>query len=345
MLLFTAFVGSAAKADDFVYGADLSLLKFIEDHGVQYRDGGKPQDAIAIFKNHGCNFVRLRLFLDPNGKDGQVNSLPYTIELAKRVKAAGLRFLLDLHYSDGWADPGHQVIPAAWKDLTHAQLVDQVFTYTRDTLAAFQQAGCAPDMAEVGNEVTNGVMWPDGGPLTDAKWNDFTDLIRAGIRGVHANDDSIKIMIHIDKGSDQKVSKWFFDHLTQQGVHFDVIGLSYYPFGGGSLADLKANLDYLARTYGKDVMVAETSYNWQFGDASKSAFGISPAAQKAFLTALIHDVASVPDGRGKGVFYWAPEWIESDKWQVRDHAWDNRAFFDEKGNALPVLDAFQATPQ
>jgi len=345
--LLGQWVAKSALADDtrsFVLGADLSLLNYIEDHGVQYRDAGVAKDALLIFKNHGCNYIRLRLFVNPNGTEGQVNSLPYTVELAKRVKAAGLSFLLDIHYSDGWADPGHQIIPAAWKGQTHAQLVETVYNYTRNTLTTFRQAGCAPDMVEVGNEITNGMIWPDGGPISEAKWDDFTDLLKAGIRGVHADDASspIKIMIHIDRGSDQRVSKSFFDHLTARHVPFDVIGLSYYPFRDGTLGDIKENLDYLAQTYRKDIMIAETSYNWRNAEQEKLPYPISPDGQEAFLADLIRTVAASPGGHGKGVFYWAPEWIEGAKWSGHPGSgdWENRAFFDDQGNALPVLDAF-----
>jgi len=339
--------GAGLKADEaqpFVLGADLSLLKFIEDHGVQYQDTGEPKDAMLIFKDHGCNYVRLRLFLNPNGKEGQVNSLPYTLALAKRVKAAGLRFLLDLHYSDGWADPGHQIIPAAWKGQSHAKLVEQVSNYTHDTVAAFQQAGCAPDMVEVGNEITNGFIWPDGGPLnTDAKWDDFTDLLKAGIRGVHAADASIKILIHIDRGTKQQVSKSFFEHLTARGVPFDVIGLSFYPFWNGSLMQLKENMTFLANTYHKDIIVAETAFNWRYGDATKVSYPISPSGQKAYYADLIKTIEATPDGHGIGFFVWAPEWIEGEKWSGHGNGdWENRAFFDDQGNALPALDAFRA---
>jgi arabinogalactan endo-1,4-beta-galactosidase len=351
MVFLVAMTGLGfAEKTPFALGVDLSLLKYIEDHGGSYQDAGGARDALLIFKDHGFNYVRLRLFLNPNGTEGQVNSLPYTLALAKRVKADGFRFLLDLHYSDCWADPGHQVMPAEWKGLTHAQLVDRVFSYTRDTLAAFQQAGCAPDMVEVGNEITDGFIWPDGGPVTDAKWDNFTDLLKAGIRGVHANDAAspIKILIHIDRGSKASVSKWFFAKLAAHGVPFDVIGLSYYPYWNGPLDGLTKNLDFLARTYDKDIVVAETDYNWRHGDQKKLPWPHSPEGQKAFLADLIRTVEATPNGHGLGVFYWAPEWIEGKKWSAPKWSgdWEDRALFDDAGRALPALDAFrEAAPR
>lgn len=332
---------------DFEMGVDLSLLSFIEDHGVQYMEGGQPGDPLAIFKAHGCNYVRLRLFVRPAGTEGQVNTLPYTLELAKRVKRAGLSWLLDLHYSDGWADPGHQNIPAEWKSLPHAELAERVFVYTRDTLAAFEREGCLPDLVQVGNEVTNGMMWPAGGPLkTAADFDAFADLLKAGIRAVRetAPADRIGVMIHVDRGGKKEVCQWFFDNCRKRGVSFDVIGLSYYPLLHGSLDDLSGNLSSLAQTYQKDIVVVETDYN-SVGDAPKAApFPFTPAGQQAFLEELLRRVAATPGGHGKGVFYWAPEWIAGEKWYDGRGSgqWEDCALFDRAGNALPALGAFQS---
>ncbi len=344
---------------EFAKGVDLSMLQYIQDHGVLYKEAGQTKDPLQIFKDHGCNYVRLRLFLAPDGKDGQVNTLFYTLRLAKRVKASGLKWMLDLHYSDGWADPGHQNMPAEWKGLSHAMLVERVFAYTRETLAAFQRESCLPDMVEVGNEITNGMLWPDAGPLSDvAKWNDtanpqpagdekwdhLADLLKAGIRGVRTNDPTggIRIMIHIDKGGSKTASRWFFDHVLSRGVTFDVIGLSYYPFWHGSLADLKDNLASLSEAYKQDIIVVETGYDTWGGDQKKLPYPITPEGQKTFLDELIHIVASTPEGRGQGVFYWAPEWILGKQWDGPDwsNQWEERALFDHSGNARPAMDAF-----
>jgi arabinogalactan endo-1,4-beta-galactosidase len=344
-LLLAVFPFPAAAADPaFVKGADLSLLQFIEDHGVQYKENGRPRDALAIFKEHGCNYVRLRLFVNPDGTQGQVNTLPYTLALAKRAKGMGFLLLLDFHYSDKWADPGHQIVPAGWKELSHRQLAQRVHDYTRDTLAAFQREGCLPDMVEVGNEVTNGFMWPDGGPLkSDANWDAFTDLLKAGIRAVRESGSS-KVMIHIDAGDKKEISKWFFDNCRKRGVDYDVIGLSYYPFWSGPLDDLKANLDALSANSGKEVMVAETSYNHAGNTAKPMPFPETPEGQKAYLEALMRTVSASPNG--KGVFYWAPEWIEGDKWNgaKRDGGWGDRALFDASGNMLPGMEAYKLDP-
>ncbi|MDQ2686971.1 MAG: arabinogalactan endo-1,4-beta-galactosidase [Armatimonadota bacterium] len=357
---------NARPVPPFAWGMDLSMLQYIQDHGVSYRDSGTAQDPLAIFQAHGVNYVRLRLFVNPNGKDGQVNTRPYTLKLAQRVKRAGLPLLLDFHYSDAWADPTHQTIPVAWKTLSHAQLVQRIFAYTQETMAAFARAGCLPDMVEVGNEITNGLLWPDGGPLSEAdKWNDIgseqpwpeadrppatkwdalADLLKAGIRGVRASDPkhTVKIMIHIDKGGNKAVSRLFFDALARRDVRFDVIGLSYYPFWHGTLADLADSLAFLSRTYRKDIIVVETGYGWNGGTQGALPFPPTPEGQKDFLAALIRTVQATPGGHGKGVFYWAPEWIMGRKWTGPDWSptWENRALFDHEGNALPAMGAFQ----
>jgi arabinogalactan endo-1,4-beta-galactosidase len=355
--------GALPARAEFVKGVDLSLLQFIQDHGVEYQEAGQVKDPLQIFKDHGVNYVRLRLFLAPNGQAGQVNTLSYTLRLAKRVKAAGLKLLLDLHYSDGWADPGQQNLPAEWQGLSHPQLVERVYAYTRETLAAFRREGCSPDMVAVGNEITNGMLWPDGGPLSevakwndsknpqpagDAKWDNLADLLKAGIRGVHDDDHSgsIKIMIHIDKGGSVAVSHWFFDHLLSRGVDFDVIGLSYYPFWHGSFADLRENLASLSGSYKKAIMVVETDYDNGGGEQKKLPYPLTPEGQKAFLDKLFRTVAATPGERGQGVFYWAPEWIMGKQWNAPKGSWQwaHRALFDQAGNALPALNAFEFVP-
>ncbi len=329
----------------FAIGADLSLLQTLQDHGVAYREGGAVKDPLLLFKEHGWNYVRLRLFVAPDGTKGQVNTLPYTLALAKRVKQAGLSLLIDFHYSDHWADPGHQSLPAAWKGLSHPELAERVSSYTRDTLEAFRAAGCLPDMVQIGNEITHGMLWPDGGPLgpTDAKWDAFADLIKAGIRGVKEADPqgAIKIMIHIDRGSHESVCRWFFDNLLRRGAQFDIIGLSYYPFFNGSLDTLRANLAALSKAYGKDIIVAETSCDAAGGGSKKVSFPPTPEGQKAFLEGLLRVVAATPGGYGKGVFYWMPECIMGARSQGAGlgGAWENRALFDPAGNTRPAMDA------
>ncbi len=223
----------AAAAADYAVGADLSFLKQAEDRGTVFNDNGQAKPGLQIFKDHGYNWIRLRLFHTPTQLP---NDLKYTIALAKEAKKLGFKFLLNYHYSDTWADPAKQFIPKAWQGKSHAELVQAVEDYTKDTIAAFREADVPPDMVQIGNEIIGGMLWPDG-KLPD-NWDNFADLVKAGIRGVDAGRGDAtrpRIMIHIDQGGNKRRTKAFFDKLNSYGVQYDVIGQSYYPWWHGSL--------------------------------------------------------------------------------------------------------------
>jgi len=330
LILFLAAAAYAWCAD-YAVGADLSFLKQAEDRGVIFKDEGTPKPGLQIFKDHGYNWIRLRLFHTPSELP---NNLDYTLTLAKAAKKLGFKFLLDYHYSDTWADPGKQFLPKAWEGMSHTQLVDAVFAYTRDTMAAFREAGVLPDMVQIGNEVTNGILWPDG--KLPENWAQFADLVKAGIAGVEAGkagQPRPRIMIHIDRGGDQTKTKAFLDKLNTYHVAFDVIGQSYYPWWHGSLNDLRENLIMMAREYPQDIMVVEAAYNWQPTEyRNKPApFPETPAGQKEFLEEVNRLVQQAPNGRGTGVFWWEPAVMGR---------LGSRGFFDAAGNALPVITVF-----
>ena len=203
----------AASAVDFIAGADLSHLAFFEARGVVYRESGQPQDALLILKQHGLTCVRLRLFTSsPSQAQADpynfINNLDYTVPLARRVKAAGFQFLLDVHYSDTWADPGHQRKPDAWTNLTFVQLVQQMHDYNSNTIAAFQTAGAMPDYVQIGNEISSGLLWPDGrvggNYETPAQWAQLGQLLNAAVHGIReASGNAVpRIIVHIDRGGD-----------------------------------------------------------------------------------------------------------------------------------------------
>ena len=331
-------------------GGDISALERIEQAGGVYRDSGRAGDAIAILRAHGANTFRLRIFVHPNGTEVQVNDLPYTLRLAKRIKASGAKLLLDFHYSDTWADPGKQWIPAAWALLGFDSLARTVQTYTATVIAQLKQAGTLPDIVQVGNEIDHGMLWPIGaigvpGADTLLEWQHFTGLLKAGVRGVRdalATADSVRIMIHYSGGGNVAGTRTFFDHMKSYGVPFDVIGLSYYPWWHGTLADLRANLAATARRYGVDIMVVETAYPWRAGgweDFAKNTgpmtWPISRAGQTNFLRDVAGAVAGTPQGHGAGVIWWYPEAIPVPGLYV----WANGslALFDSSGNALPAM--------
>ncbi|MGD0346729.1 MAG: glycosyl hydrolase 53 family protein, partial [Terracidiphilus sp.] len=224
-------------------------------------------------------------------------------------------------------------MPAAWAKLNHRQLVKQVFAYTRDTIAAFAQQGLMPDMVQAGNEITNGMLWPDG-KLPD-RWDQFADLLKAGIRGVRAGSLSgprPRIMIQIERSGDYDAAVSFFDSLITRHVQFDVIGLSYYPYWHGDLPTMQGNLRKLALRYRRPIIVVETAYNWTPGRAGKSQeFPETPQGQLAFLRSVDAAVRDLPMGLGMGVFWWEP---------AAEGGLRGRSFFDNDGNVLPVITAF-----
>lgn len=329
----SAITASSNACPKIAVGADISFLPQAEAQGSIFHDHGAAMPGLDILRRHGYTWIRLRLFNNPTTLP---NNLQYTLAEAKIAKQKGFGFLLDLHYSDDWADPGHQITPGAWKDLKHRQLVDAVYTYTRDTIAAFRDAGATPDIVQVGNEVTAGILWPDG-KLPD-NWSNFIDLLKAGIRGVHdGSGDAQKprIMIHIDKGGDIAGTQWFFSHLIDENVPFDLIGQSYYPWWEGSLGDLKDNLAFMAHTYHKPIVVVETAYSWKPDNYvnKKGPFPETPEGQRDFLRAVADAVAKTPGGLGRGVFWWEPA--------VRGPL-ERRGLFDDQGEALPAMDVFDA---
>jgi arabinogalactan endo-1,4-beta-galactosidase len=315
----------------YAIGADLPFLKQAEDRGIAFKDGGQAKPGLQIFKDHGYNWIRLRLFHTPTQLP---NNLEYTIALAQAAKKLGYKFLLDYHYSDTWAVPGKQFIPKAWQGYTHAQLVQAVFEYTRDTIIAFRDAGVLPDMVQPGNEISNGMMWPDG-KLPD-NWDNLADLIRAGINGVDAgrgNGARPQIMIHIGKGGDVAKTKALFDKFHTYGIGYAVIGQSYYPWWHGSLMDLRENLAFMAETYRKPIMLVEVAYNCRAGEYAKKPgpFAESPEGQREFLDEGQRAVLATPNQMGRGVFWWEP---------AVTGGLMRRGMFDAEYNALPVIGVF-----
>jgi arabinogalactan endo-1,4-beta-galactosidase len=325
---------AGARAADFAFGADLSFLKQAEDRGKVFKDGTNAMPGLQIFREHGYNWIRLRIFVEPVGQN-LPNDLKYTLAMAQAAKKLGYKFLLDFHYASSWADPGKQPTPPQWKGISHAERAEAVFAYTRDTIAALRDGGALPDMVQIGNEVSNGMLWPDG-QLPD-NWERFAAYLYAGINGVDAgrgNGPRPKIMIHVDFGGQKKKTKWFFDKLNSYDVPYDVIGLSYYPRWQGTLMDLRENLAFAAREYGKDIIVVETGYNWKPIPATSDRpqpFPTTPAGQRDFLDEVTRIVMEVPGGHGKGVFWWEP---------AASRNIDMRSFFDDDGNSLPVLTVF-----
>ena len=343
-----------ASETGFQAGADLSHVGFFEDRGTVYRNGGIAEDPFQILAGHGMTWARLRLFTSSqaqatNAPYNSINTLDYTLRLARRAKAAGLRLLLDFHYSDSWADPGKQTKPAAWAGLAFDALEQKVYEYDRDTIAAFKAAGLTPDAVQVGNEIISGMLWPDGkvgGSYdTPAQWAKLGRLLKAAVRGIEesAGDQRPRIMIHIDRGGSWSGTQWFFDHLLAQQVPFDLIGQSYYPWWHGSLNDLRNCVTNTASRYGKPVVVVETAFPWVTtnwdGTVAAPQAGIAPGpfGQVRFVEELHSILANAPNGFGLGIFWWGTEYQSLTGYGLG--GFDQRSFFDADGELLPVAAA------
>jgi arabinogalactan endo-1,4-beta-galactosidase len=299
-------------AAGFILGADISWVQEQEDQGTRFSDHGQQKDILTILKDHGFNWIRLRVFVNPQAPNGYSKKgycdLDHTLAMAKRIKAAGLGFLLDFHYSDTWADPAHQSKPAVWTDLHGAELEKAVHDHTQTVVAALKKQGTAPDIVQIGNEISNGFLWPDGKMWESRKWDVFCGLIKAGIAGAKAVDPTVKTMIHLAWGGQNAQSRSFLDKALAQGVEFDILGQSYYPKWHGTLNDLKANLTDLAGRYRQDIMVVEYSV---------------PSIRE--INDIVH---GLPGGKGLGTFIWEPT------------KWKGPALFDDKRNTKPEIDEY-----
>jgi arabinogalactan endo-1,4-beta-galactosidase len=346
-----------ARAADlpFITGCDVSMLPTIEKSGGKFSDNGKPGDAIQIMHDHGCNLFRVRLFVNPSSDYastfGAVQNLDYVRGLAKRIKATGAEFLLDIHYSDTWADPGKQFTPAAWKKLDFDALKQKVHDYTLSVMTDLRDSGLTPDMVQVGNEITAGVLWPQGAvlvePPTDQprQWEKFAQLISTGckvVRSFQTDAHPIRIMIHIHGGGKEGMAKYFWGKFKLDPADYDIVGLSFYPAWDDSIDYLKQNMADAIELTGKDVILAETSYPWK---ALPDKVGLAtlqwpqtPAGQKQYLNDLIDTIHAAPGNHGKGFIYWYPEAIPIHGLNIWRQGYE--ALFDSTGNALPALDAF-----
>ncbi|MBI2513211.1 MAG: glycosyl hydrolase 53 family protein [Opitutae bacterium] len=352
-LAFLLVAGATALgAEPFYVGADLSALPIYEERGAKFSKNGRAGDALALFRAEGMNGVRLRLFVNPQPEGIVDNSLDYTVALARRVKAAGAAFMLDLHYSDTWADPQKQIKPAAWSALPFDELVARVGAYTRGVLARFEREGLRPDFVQIGNEITNGALWPDGrvnfGAPADedaAAWSRLARLLRAGIEAVPRGAGQPRIILHIESGGNLAKSLWWFRHVRDAGLDYDVIGLSYYPDWHGGLANYRRTLAALADEFQKPIQVVEAGYPWKtskkWTGKANMDWPLTPAGQAQFLRDVVAAVRGVPHGLGRGVWYWHPESIPL----PGHYAWESGtcALFDERGEMLPGATALFGT--
>jgi arabinogalactan endo-1,4-beta-galactosidase len=339
---------------NFIKGMDLSTLVELERCGAKYYDNGKEEDILSIMKKYDVDTIRIRLWNDPWGEHGESygageNDLKTSLEIAKRVTAAGFGVLLNFHYSDFWADPGKQFKPKAWANYGVKELEQAVYDFTKESMEAFLEAGVNITMVQVGNELSNGLLWPEG-KVPD--YDNIATFVNAGIRAVREVDaqyqqkvqagsakalgiggeniSRIPVMLHLDNGGNNALYREWFDHFMERGEDFEIIGLSYYPFWHGTLDMLTDNMNDIAQRYGKKLIVAEVSMGYTMEDykdyekladeerkgyatrpelVEKIEYPMTKQGQADFMKDFLNRISHIKGGLGSGFFYWEPAWI------------------------------------
>ena len=335
---------------EFVKGMDLSTLLELERCGAKYYDEGKETDILAVMKKYDVDTIRIRLWNDPWSESGESygageNDLKTSLEIAKRVTAAGFGVLLNFHYSDFWADPGKQFKPKAWASYGVEELEKAVYDFTFSVMNKFLENGVNITMVQVGNELSNGLLWPEG---KVPNYDNIARFVNAGIRAVRKADErrilgvingvnekcreleKIPVMIHLDNGGNNTLYREWFDNFTRRGEDFEIIGLSYYPFWHGSLQMLTDNMNDIAERYGKDLIVAEVSMGYTMEDykeyeklsdeerkgyatrpelVEKIEYPMTEQGQYDFMEDFLNRISHIKGGKGRGFFYWEPAWI------------------------------------
>jgi arabinogalactan endo-1,4-beta-galactosidase len=356
---------SAAYATPFFMGSDISLLTFMQQQGVNFKSNGIPQQADQILYDAGNNLFRLRLFVNPqttytNSNVGAIQTTAYDVALAQQIKAndPSAKFELDLHYSDTWADPGHQTIPSAWTGQTLAQLQTSVYNYTYNTVTSFNAAGVMPDIVQVGNETNNGMLWPTGELVytgttaqQQASWAAYGSLVNsatAAIRAAQPAGPRTLISLVIGNGNSSGEPQYFYGNLTNPSwgnvaaSSFDIMGVDYYPSKNTDITTLSSNLTALANTFNKKIMVMETDAPWENSSvAHDPTYAETQAGQAAYLSALAAKVQALPNNDGMGLLYWYPEAVQVPGYNIYNGG--ATALFDGSGNALQAVSDFNIT--
>jgi len=312
-------------ASEFANGADVSWVTQMEASGKKfYNAAGTQMECMSLLKSLGMNSIRLRVWVNPS--DGWCNTQDLMVK-ALRANSLGMRILVDFHYSDVWADPGHQTKPAVWTSLNFTDLKTAVASHTTDVLNTLKTNGITPEWVQVGNETGDGMLWNDG--KASVNMANYTALTNAGYDAVKAVFPSTKVVVHLQNGYKNSTFRWIFDGLKNNGGKWDVIGMSLYPAWYTTVNDWQncnkdclANMNDMVSRYGKEVMIVETGMSWD-----------SPTTCKSFLTDIITKTKSVTGGKGLGVFYWEPQSYGNWKGYTL-------GAFDNSGKPTVAMDAF-----
>jgi len=364
-----------------ILGIDVSTYLEELEHGARYLDKGREVDPLDDFRNNGVDWMRIRIWNDPYGPTGE----PYLagncgidnyVRLARLAKSKGYSILMDLHYSDFWADPGKQMIPKAWQGYDLETMEKAVYDFTAESIERSLAEDVAPAMVQIGNEITNGILWPlgklekpDG---TRGNYDNFCRLVKAGCRAVRERLPEVKIALHLERSNDKAVYQEFFTEMEKHGVDYDIIGASYYPYWHGTPDELFDNLR-ACRHFGKEIMIMELGYGFTMQgysvDGKENRLVID--AERAYVPGVTERYPLTPEGQLNfisdlmarareeaidGAFYWEPLWLPgegicwaSEAGQAYIHEegkstsneWANQCLFDYEGNKLPAFDAFR----
>ena len=364
-----------------ILGIDASTYLEELDHGAKYFCGDVPIDPLDAFRKNGVDWMRIRVWNEPRSGEGEpylagTCDMAHYIRLAKLVKAKGYKLLLDFHYSDFWADPGKQMIPKAWQGMDANTMAQAVYGFTKECLMAAVDADVAPEMIQVGNEITNGMLWPVGRleqpDGTRGNYVNFCGLVEAGCRACREVLPQAKIILHLERSNDREVYQEFFTEMEKAGIDSDIIGASYYPYWHGTPEELFANLN-ACRLFGKELMVMELGYGFTTqayclgGDTQRlvidadrayvpgftEKYPVTPEGQASFVADFL---AQTKEQGISGVFYWEPLWLPgegicwaSEAGQAYIHEegkstaneWANQCLFDYDGQMLPAFKKYK----
>lgn len=363
-----------------ILGIDVSTYLEELAHGAKYYDGDRQIDPLDAFRENGVDHMRIRIWNDPRSEQGEpylagTCDLAHYIRLATLAKSKGYHILMDVHYSDFWADPGKQILPKAWQNYNVDELEKAVYGFTEHCLKVARNNAVLPEMVQVGNEITNGMLWPVGRLEKNGKrgnYQNFLRLLGAGCRAVREHAPETKIVLHLERSNDKAVYQEFFSEVERAGIGYDVIGASYYPYWHGTPDELFDNLN-ACRRFGKEIMIVELGYG--FTTEAYSLGGVAKRlvidAERAYVAGVTEQYPITPEGQAAfvrdllararensigGVFYWEPLWLPGEgicwaseagqkyiheEGKSTSNEWANQCLFDYKGRKLPAFDEYK----
>ena len=362
-------------------GVDVSTYLEEKLEGAKYFDNGVEFDPLARFKSQGVDLIRLRVWNNPYLGDkpylGGTNSLENDLKIMSDLKKYDFSYIIDFHYSDFWVDPGKQTLPKEWKDLSFEQLLIEVYKFTKESLEIIKKEGYKVPYIQIGNEITNGMLWPIGQLIEKEKgqvrdnYYQFSELLKAGIKAAKEVYKDAKIIIHLERSNDENVYQELFSKLEEYDVNYDVIGMSYYPYWHGTFSQLFSNIEKCRNRFHKNVMICELGYGFTLEDylltengqselkitkenlEADLPFDVSVKGQEAFIEEFLSRSLKADL---EGVIYWEPLWIPGENicWASKEgqayiheegkptrNEWSNQCLVDYKGYKLPAFDKYK----